>query len=281
MWYFVYPDTGKVNELPFFLHSIGLHELQPPIAKPAGHEFDQFFYNSTGDGMLVIYGKKLRIPEGSGFFVPAGVPHEYYPLGNVWDIRWMVPRGDGLGSLYEKLGIKGGKIYRLNDISKLDLILEKMHSELVENKTDGNIFASAYVGVFLAEFARQAGLIKSANETVEKTGDRYYAKFIRLKDYIQYHYMHNIQMQELCSLVNISPQHLCRIFKKCCGMRPVEYILRVRIDAAKELLANSCHEITKIADWCGFENDNYFWKTFKKITGLTPGEYRRINICVQ
>lgn len=281
MWYFVYPETENVKEFPFFLHSIGLHELQPPIVKPSGHEYDQFFYNSTGEGMLVIFGKKIHIPEGSGFFIPANVPHEYYPKGDVWNIRWMVPRGDGLKNLYKKLGIEAGKIYKINDVSKLDVILEKMHSELINDKSGGNIFASAYVSVFIAEFARQAGLIKIGEETKEHNDDKYYAKFVRLRDYIQCHFVHNIQMQDLCELVNISPQHLCRIFKKCSGMRPVEYILRVRIDAARELLANTDHEITQIADWCGFQNDNYFWKTFKKITGLTPGEYRQSNLCVE
>jgi len=48
MWYYMYPDTELVADMPYYLQSIGKHELQPRISKPMGDENDQFFYNSIG-----------------------------------------------------------------------------------------------------------------------------------------------------------------------------------------------------------------------------------------
>ena len=60
-------------------------------------------------------------------------------------------------------------------------------------------------------------------------------------------------------------------------MRPSEYILNIRIDHAKEMLLHTTHSISEIAYWCGFENDNYFWKTFRKTAGITPASFRKLS----
>lgn len=275
MWYYVYPPTEKIVSLPYYLHSIGLHELQPPIAKMNGYKYDQFFYNLRGSGTLILNGNRYDLPAQSGFFIPAHVPHEYYPTGDVWDIRWMAPGGSGLGVLYSFLGMEKGGMYPLADIAPLDIIMNRMHSELIKDKENGNVYASACIMEFIMEFARQAGNIKLKTVLSENENDIYAGHMKILKDYIEYHYMHHIALSELCELIDVSPQHLCRIFKYCVGMRPMEYIVHKRIDAAKELLINSSHSISDIAYWCGFENNNYFWKVFKKTEKMTPNEYRR------
>ena len=273
MWYYMYPETSKVENMPYFLHSIGLHELQPPIAKPKGHEYDQFFYSTHGTGSVIINGQKFYLPEKSGFFIPRDVPHEYYPESDFWDIRWFVPRGNALSFLYKQLNIAGGA-YPVNDATPLDIILDKMHQELIYDKENGNLFASAHVCEFIMEFARQTGLICATSTVTIKDSDIGHKHMTLLTDYIDYHFMHKITMQELCNLTNLSAQHLCRIFKRYTGMRPTEHILSVRINRAKELLSVTSHSINDISLWCGFENNNYFWNSFKKLTCMTPGQYR-------
>lgn len=274
MWYYKYPSTEKVINFAYFLHSIGLHELQPPMIKPQGDPYDQFFYFTHGSGTLILNGKKMNLPQHSAFFVPAGVPHEYYPSEDVWDVRWMVPRGEGLPMLYKALGIEEGGVFPLKDVAPLDIILNKMHMELIQDAVNGNLYASACVGEFIAEFARQAGILSEQESVSEEKKHVYHTYMIQLEDYINYHYMHTITLSELCELIGVTPQHLCRIFKKCTGMRPMEYITNTRIEAAKRLLRESGYSINTIAGWCGFENDNYFWKTFKKLVGRTPKKYR-------
>lgn len=68
LWYYMYPSTKGVTDLPFYVVSIGLHELQPRIERPNGYDYDQFFYNCTGSGWLEINDHKYELPEGSSFF---------------------------------------------------------------------------------------------------------------------------------------------------------------------------------------------------------------------
>lgn len=287
MWYYMYPDTSAVSDLPYFLHSIGQHELQPKTVKPEGHEFDQFFYNTKGEGVLILGGKKFDIPAGDGFFIPARVPHEYYPKDSVWDIRWMVPRGDRLPQLYEKLGLTGG-VYHLWNLTGLEIQMNKMREELLNDDTFGNYYASAHVQEFIMEFVKQTGILKekspgAAAKAGEASADidaaqkkKAYKKHMNvLADYVDHHFMNQITETELCALLNITPQHLGRITRACVGMTPIEYVNHIRIDKARSYLDFTNLNACEIAKYCGFENNNYFWRTFKKKTGLTPGEYRK------
>ncbi len=276
MWYYSYPSTKEAESLPLYLYSIGLHDVQPLLFRPEGHTHDQFFYNTKGSGTLIVNRTKYDLPEKSGFFLPARLPHEYYPDGDVWDIRWFVPCGPALPALYKAIGLDFG-IFPLKDVSHLDNLLNKMRNELMFNDINGNLFASAYINEFILEFACQAGLIKREKAYSRQTQSSYVRHMRLIKDYIDCHYMQNITMDDLCRLEGLTPQHICRIFKSCTRMRPMEYIARIRIDNAEKMLTHTGHSISEIAYWCGFDNENYFWKTFKQITGSTPGEYRKNN----
>ena len=276
MWYYCYPKTDDLTQLPFYIVSIGQHELQPAVAKPQGHPYDQFFYGATGSGKLEIYGKRINLPAGSAFFVPAGVPHQSYPDGDVWDLRWVSCSGEGLMALYRLIGLEGGRVYPLETTIFLDAIMKRMHRELLYDKEKGNYFASSYLHEFIMEFARQCGMIIPGKEAVEQ--ENVYEKNMSvLRDYIDYHFMTHISVQDLCDLIKVSPQHLCRVFKECTGKRPTEYMNMVRIENAKKLLLSSEHSIETIALWCGFDNFNYFCKTFKKQENMTAKEYRLQN----
>ncbi len=279
MWYYMYPDTSGVEDLPYFLHSIGQHELQPKTVKPEGHDYDQFFYNTKGDGVLILEGKKIDVPAGDGFFIPAHVPHEYYPKDSVWDIRWMEARGDRLTQLYEKFGLKGGA-YHLWNLTGLEIQMNKMREELLNDEILGNYYASAHVQEFIMEFIKQTGILNQQRETAATPGSvqkkNVYKKHMNiLADYVDHHFMNPINENELCRLLNLTPQHLGRITRTCVGMTPIEYVNHIRIDKARSYLGFTNLNACEIAKYCGFENNNYFWRTFKKQTGLTPGEYRK------
>lgn len=281
MWYYMYPDTTAVSDLPYFLHSIGLHELQPKTIKPEGHEHDQFFYSTKGDGVLILNGKTFDVPAGSGFFIPAHMPHEYYPKDSVWDIRWMEPCGDRLPQLYEKFGLKGG-VYHLWNLTGLEIQMNKMREELLNDEVLGNYYASAHVQEFIMEFMKQTGILNelkisdasSGTNTAPKKNT--YKKHMNiLADYVDHHFMNPVNETDLCNLLNLTPQHLARITRSCVGMTPIEYVNYIRINKARSYLGFTNLNACEIARQCGFENNNYFWRTFKKQTGLTPGEYRK------
>lgn len=278
MWYYMYPETRTVQDLPYYLYSIGQHELQPRITKPNGHDSDQFFFNLKGDGVLILHGHEYELPAGCGFFIPAGIPHEYYPKGSYWDIRWMSPRGESLPALYRKLGLREG-VHHLHSCARLDHLLYKMREALLNDPTYGIFYASSLVLEYVVEFAKQSALLTDAPQSgtspkAQKEG--VYRKHMNaISDYVNYHYMNKITDDELCSLIGVTAQHLCRIIRACTGMSPTEYVNHIRIRKAKEYLRNTNFTASEIACYCGYPNNNYFWRIFKKETRLSPGEYRK------
>lgn len=95
-----------------------------------------------------------------------------------------------------------------------------------------------------------------------------------LQEYIKMHCVHPISISDLCKVLAVSPQHVCRIFKKTLGIHPTEYINQVRIELACSMLLYSNLSIKEIGEKCGFQNTSYFCKKFKQFEHLTPLEYR-------
>jgi AraC-like DNA-binding protein len=127
---------------------------------------------------------------------------------------------------------------------------------------------------FLVEYARQVQSLSVEEMKIGEMKGPYEKNMAVLEHYIDQHFGAPIGMEELCSLIHVTPQHLCRIFKQCSGMRPMEYIRHRRIEVAKALLEGTDTPISEIAAICGFENNNYFWKSFRQIVKMTPKEYR-------
>ena len=81
--------------------------------------------------------------------------------------------------------------------------------------------------------------------------------------------------EELARITCMSYSKFRKIFKEYTGFAPSQYIQEVRITMAKELLTNTSKSIKQIAIELGYENKDYFFTVFKKVTGSTPITYRR------
>ncbi|MCR5324555.1 MAG: helix-turn-helix domain-containing protein [Lachnospiraceae bacterium] len=94
------------------------------------------------------------------------------------------------------------------------------------------------------------------------------------KAYIDANYTKNITLDDLSMAVNVSSYYLSRIFKENTGENFIDYLTRLRIERAKELLATTTYSMKEIGIMSGYSDPNYFSKTFKKNVGVTPTEYR-------
>ena len=84
----------------------------------------------------------------------------------------------------------------------------------------------------------------------------------------------DLSQQQVADLVNMSTTGFSRYFTKCMGVGFAGYIMQKRIQFAIHLLKTSDKTVLEIALECGFNNTASFYKAFKKVTNLNPGDYR-------
>lgn len=88
------------------------------------------------------------------------------------------------------------------------------------------------------------------------------------------HLHEQIVLQDIADTFAVSSNYLSQTFKKHMGIGLIEYSNRQKIEEAKRLLQESTLKLYEISDMLGFNNSFYFSRVFKKVTGMTPKDYR-------
>lgn len=96
----------------------------------------------------------------------------------------------------------------------------------------------------------------------------------RIMDFIEIHYTEDISLQDMAAAMNYSEAYFCKLFKQYFDKSFVTYMTDFRMDRAKELLENVLINIKDVGTEVGYKDSNYFAKVFKRVTGMTPSEYR-------
>lgn len=107
-----------------------------------------------------------------------------------------------------------------------------------------------------------------------KRGEREDDIISRSKLYIDANYNKDISLDDISRQMNLSPYYFSKLFKEETGENFVEFLTRIRIDKAKELLTVVDKSMKEICAEIGYSDPNYFSRIFKKVVGQTPTEYR-------
>ena len=100
----------------------------------------------------------------------------------------------------------------------------------------------------------------------------------KIKEYIKKNYKQEISLADIASNVGYTKNYLCRLFRENVNITINEYLNNVRIHHAVDLLLTTDKDISEIGKACGYTNVYHFIKTFKKLTKISPGNYRRNSI---
>ena len=97
----------------------------------------------------------------------------------------------------------------------------------------------------------------------------------KTKAILEADYNKQVDLQQISKQLGVSTNHLIKIFKRHNNLTPTQYIIKIRIDKASELLNQTDINILEIAYMTGFKSVSNFYKCFKEHTGHTPNEYRK------
>jgi AraC family transcriptional regulator, transcriptional activator of pobA len=128
-----------------------------------------------------------------------------------------------------------------------------------------------------AELFRIFGLIfRYYHQLKEKPPIRFQKSYnlTTLLNYLREHYDKEMSIDVAASMVNLSPNHFCKVFKKITGKTLIEYLHLLRINEAERMLIETDWSITEIAGRVGFSSITYFGRVFKKIKNVSPSVKR-------
>ena len=118
-------------------------------------------------------------------------------------------------------------------------------------------------------------MVKKYCRLVNKHSQKSYSLLIqKVTTQIESDISSDLTLNNLASIFQVNPSYLSSLFKKETGATLTEYVNKKRVERAKELLVTTNLQIQNISQRCGMLDVNYFTKTFKKHTGLTPKKYR-------
>ncbi len=99
-------------------------------------------------------------------------------------------------------------------------------------------------------------------------------KLRRVLDFVDTNYASDLGLSELAAVTGMSTFHFAREFKRATGVTPHQYLIKLRIERAKELLSRSEMPLVDVGFTAGFSHQSHFTRLFRKLTGTTPQSYR-------
>ncbi len=142
---------------------------------------------------------------------------------------------------------------------------------LANAESDGDTVIAT--GILLEIFGE---IIKSGGVTECGTvSNKHISRLKNVISYIDSHYSEKVTLEGIAQAVGVSPKYLCRTFVSLTGKTPISYLNEYRVECACEMLRGGEESMLDIAAACGFGDQSYFVKQFRKTVGVTPGAYRK------
>jgi len=160
--------------------------------------------------------------------------------------------------------------HNIRDAS-LARLIRAMESDLRRKCPIGRLY-SEYLSLALGSYVLGRYAVRPKADRSARTLSN--TQRARVEDFIHANIQCNLSMLKLASIAQLSPRHFSRLFRASFGESPHQYVIRIRLGRARELLAKDTSSISEIALSVGFGSQSHFAQLFHQATGVTPRQYR-------
>jgi AraC family transcriptional regulator len=159
-----------------------------------------------------------------------------------------------------------------------DPLIERLLLSIREVLENWDASATAYVDYLIRAVAARLIHEHSSSAAPRKAAGRATmgrGQLAKAIDFMAANLDRSIDLAAIASAANLSPSHFARQFRMTVGVAPHHYLMQLRADRAKRLLAETAKPVVEIALSCGFANQEHLTRLFKRFCGTTPAAYRK------
>lgn len=258
------PHALSSTPLPLNVRSVGHYILPPGVREIRGPgNFLQLFWCLNGSGTVRLGKTTHPFRSNTVFFYEAGETHRLETGKHSLAYRWLTLDGPGSARILERFGLR---LLQHSGSCPEDLF-DRLPACLQEATARGERQASVLAYDILLHISP---VRSGSTDTEDSTATVHLAK-----SHLEAHFTEaRLNISQLASLFRIHRSTLYRLFVKQHGVTPVQYLNRLRIRLALDLLKDHSLPVADVAVRCGLPDISYFSRLIRRNTGFSPRAYR-------
>jgi AraC-like DNA-binding protein len=268
--HYIPSSVVEVSFYPKLLYT-GRLERSPQFSETLhSHPFLEVIFINSGRGTIVIDENIFQAKQGDVIVYNAGKKHTEISAPD-----------DPLEALF--LGVENIAVSGLPE----NTLLGEHESPVISTGNDFPLL-QFYFSCLIRESQNQRHYTKETTESLtrlilvsllrlfpsEEKNFQNNSLYSQAKKYIDEYYVQIRSIGDVCKPLRISNYYLIHIFGRYGDISPMQYVIKKRMELAKSLLVHTDYSIGNIASRCGYDNEYYFYRVFKKNTDTTPTKYR-------
>ena len=267
----IFPNENFVD---LRLYQYGYEQCKPLYSfGPYVRNHYLFHYIISGRGMLMSTTEdkvlhRYTLEAGQGFLIAPGFVNTYSAdAEDPWKYVWLEFDGLRAAELLDQAGLSSTQpIYRSGD-AELNKSVRDSMLYIADHADSSAIHLIGHLYLFLDLLIRSSDAQRRSREAQLK--DYYIQEAV---SFMERNYQRDLSMEEIADMCNLNRSYFGRLFKKSMGCSPQEFLIRLRLSKAAELLKLRDSPIGDIASQCGYPNQLHFSRAFKKRYGVSPRE---------
>lgn len=237
------------------------------------HDDNLLIYCLDGKGKIRVNQKNIAVNSGDLIVLPRGTAHQYASsLNYPWTIYWCHFEGELADHFIDHLQTPKQKpVVRLglhsSLVSEFDALLEARHSSYHLNAF---INAANQLRQILTHIALLQPLVRNQD------ADSFNLE--KIHSLMQARIHEQLDIDTMAASVNLSKFHFIKKYKDATGTTPINHFIQLKIERACHLLDISTKTIAEVAFMVGYEDAYYFSRIFRKVMGISPTQYRKLQV---
>ena len=154
----------------------------------------------------------------------------------------------------------------------IESLMLALQADIEDGSPAGRLYGES-IGVALAHYLLQRYAVWP-DRTSEYRGGMPPVRLNRVLEYLHENHSRNLRLWELAQVAEMGSHYFSELFKQSTGLSPYQYVLRLRVQRARELLRQPDVRVSEVAAATGFADQSHFTKVFRRIVGTTPAQFR-------